>query len=38
MTNIIIRNLDTEELDELLDVLAIDFGLLGEVIEDGDIV
>lgn len=38
MTNIIIRNLDTEELDELLDVLGIDFGLLAEVIEDGDIV
>lgn len=38
MTNIIIRDVDDDEVDDLLDSIADDYGLLADVIEDGDFV
>lgn len=37
MTHIIIRNVDDEEVDDLLDAISIDYGLLADVIEEGEV-
>lgn len=36
MTHIIIRDVDDSEVDDLLDAIAIDYGLMADVIEEGE--